>query len=88
MDYLMELRERWWSRTIKNCLENREIVVKARALTPKEAIGILYGDVKVCLIGFQPAILYGLSRKFNNIRTTDMNEKNINKNYYGIIIES
>lgn len=182
MDYLLELRERWWRKVVENRLESREITVRARALTPKEVIGspvrkeypllkgkevmiqaeidgavgqaftdeptgfqgtlrdlynldvtknsgrallvaginatyrllglvdgtkhckddgpelcatkisetlyILHGDVKVCILGFQPAILYSLSRKFSNIRATDMNEENIGRNYHGITIES
>lgn len=182
MDYLLELRRRWWSRVTENGLEGREITVKARILEPEEAIGRplrkeypllrgrevmvqaeidgaigqaftdepasfkgtlkdlynidvtrnsgrallvaginatyrflglvegtrhcrddgpelcavkisetlfnLYGEVKISLIGFQPAILYHLLRKFSNIRATDMDEDNIGRNYYGIVIES
>lgn len=182
MDYLLELRERWWRRVVENRLESEEIIVKARALTPKEVIGTpvrkeypllkgkevmiqaeidgatgqaftdeptsfqgtlrdlygleitrnserallvaginatyrllglvdgtrhckddgpeicatkisevlynLHGDVKVCLIGFQPAILYALSRKFSNVRVTDMDNENVGRNYHGIIVES
>ncbi|MEM2910613.1 MAG: DUF364 domain-containing protein [Nitrososphaerota archaeon] len=182
MDYLLELRERWWSKVVENRLESREIIVKARVLAPEEAIGApvrkeypllkgkevmiqaeidgvvgqaftdeptnfqgtlkdlycldmtrnsgrallvaginttyrllglvdgtrhckddgpelcatkisealynLHGDVKTCLIGFQPAILHSLSRKFSNVRATDMNDENIGRNYHGITIES
>ncbi|MEM2773663.1 MAG: DUF364 domain-containing protein [Nitrososphaerota archaeon] len=181
MDYLLELRRRWWRRVTENGLKSREITVKARTLEPEEAIGRplrrdypllrgkevmvqaeigeavgqaftdeptsfqgtlkdlydlditrnsgralliaginatyrllrliegtrhcrddgpelcaakisetlfnLYGDVKISLIGFQPAILSHLLRRFSNIRVTDMDEENIGRSYYGIMIE-
>jgi len=46
-----------------------------------------YGDSKICMIGFQPAILHHLSEKFHDLRTTDMDEENIGREYYGIVIE-
>lgn len=48
----------------------------------------LYGNVKLCVIGFQPAIVYYLSKEFSNIRVTDMDNENIGRKYYKVTIES
>lgn len=39
MDYLEELRKRWWSKVIENNLESKKIFVEMKALKPEEAIG-------------------------------------------------
>ncbi|MDD3678278.1 MAG: DUF364 domain-containing protein [Dehalococcoidales bacterium] len=47
-----------------------------------------YGDVKIGMIGLQPAILESLAKGFgaDNVRCTDMNPKNIGQNKAGVII--
>ncbi|MEM3906364.1 MAG: DUF364 domain-containing protein [Nitrososphaerota archaeon] len=47
-----------------------------------------YGDVKIALIGFQPAIASHLLRKFSKIRVTDIDSENIGRVFEGITIES
>ncbi|MEF3254757.1 MAG: hypothetical protein K6348_04230, partial [Deferribacterales bacterium] len=51
-----------------------------------EHIKKLYGDPKIAFVGFQPAMLDKLSRHFH-IRVVDLDEDNIGKEKYGIIIE-
>ncbi|MCL7390376.1 MAG: hypothetical protein LZ173_10695 [Thaumarchaeota archaeon] len=181
MDYLEELRKKWWNRVVEKNLESKRILVKMKTLKPEEAIGHparkeypllrgkevmiqadlngavgqaftdeptdfegtlrelsqldiknnchrallvaginatyrllglvegtrhckddgpekcaekiseylykLHGESKICMIGFQPAIVYNLSKRFHEIRVTDMDEENIGKKYYGVIIE-
>mgnify|MGYP001626441101 CR=1 FL=1 len=177
-----ELRNRWWKRVIENNLENVNVVVKVRGLSPEEAIGKpaqfdfplykgrevmiqaelngalgqAYTDepkyyegnlisinqlklstnheralfiattnatyrylglvtntlhcknegpelcgkkiaeylasnitpnAKLLMIGFQPAIAYYLSKKFNNFRITDMDPTNIGQIRQGLLIE-
>jgi uncharacterized protein (DUF4213/DUF364 family) len=178
-----ELKNRWWRRVVENNLENVNVVVKVRGLSPEEAIGrpaqfefpLLKGrevmiqaelngalgqaytdepkyyegslrsinqlklstnnergifiaaanatyrylglitntvhcknegpelcskkiaeylastikpDAKLLMIGFQPAIAYYLSKKFNNFRVTDMDPTNIGQMKHGILIET
>jgi len=47
-----------------------------------------YGDVKIGMIGLQPAILESLVEAFgaDNVHCTDMNPKNIGQNKAGVII--
>jgi hypothetical protein len=47
-----------------------------------------FGDIKIGMIGLQPAILQNLSQSFGaqNIRCTDLNPKNIGANRFGIKI--
>ena len=181
MDYLEELRKRWWSKVIENNLESRKVLVEMKVLKPEEAIGhptrreypllngrevmiqaeidgvvgqaftdepatfegtleelnkldiqknseraLLVAGVnatyrllgliegtrhcrddgpeqcakkiseylyqlhrasRVCMIGFQPAILHHLSAKFHELRVTDMDQENIGREYYGVVIE-
>jgi len=44
-------------------------------------------DAKLLMIGFQPAIAYYVSKKFNNFRVTDMDPTNIGQTKHGILIE-
>ena len=46
------------------------------------------GDIKIGMIGLQPAILQNLSQSFGtqNVRCTDLNPKNIGSNRFGIKI--
>lgn len=39
MTLIEELRRRWWKRVLANNLENSEVTVKVRGLSPEEAIG-------------------------------------------------
>jgi len=48
----------------------------------------IYGDVKIGLIGHQPAILHYLTLKFSRVRVTDMDPSNIGRSVNGVIIES
>jgi hypothetical protein len=45
-------------------------------------------DSKLLVIGFQPAIVYHMSRKFRNVRVTDMDNDNIGRSIHGLTIES
>jgi hypothetical protein len=47
-----------------------------------------YGDVKVGLVGYQPAILEHLAGTFgeNNVRCTDLNPKNVGSHRFGVEI--
>jgi len=181
MDYLRELREKWWMKVVESNLESKKIYVEVRTLKSEEAIGHparkeyplvrgkevmiqaeldgaigqaftdeptsfdgtlrelyqldieknycrallvaginatyrllgliegtrhcrddgpercaekisktlhqFHGESKICMIGFQPAIVYHLSRRFREIRVTDMDEENIGKEYHGVVIE-
>ncbi|MEM3545104.1 MAG: DUF364 domain-containing protein [Nitrososphaerota archaeon] len=182
MDYLEELRKKWWKKVVKSNLESRRIRVTVKTLKPEEAIGhparreypllkgkevMIQADLdnaigqaftdeptnfegtlrelnkldieknccralltaginatyrllglvegtrhciddgpeqcaenilkyfyqlhkgsRICIVGFQPAIVYHLSRRFHEIRVTDMNEENIGREYYGVVVES
>lgn len=175
MDYLEELRKRWWGRVVENGLESERVSVRMKTLKPEEAIGhparkeypllkgkevliqaeidgavgqaftdapsnfegmlgelsqldirknccrallvaginatyrllglventrhcrndgpekcaekiaeYLYdrhGEAKVCMIGFQPAIACSLSKRFHQVRVTDMDEENVGRKY-------
>lgn len=52
-----------------------------------ELISKLPIDSKIAIIGFQPALVYYLSREFKNLRVTDMNPDNIGRIREGIVIE-
>ena len=45
-----------------------------------------YGDVKIALIGYQPALLEGLSNNFSEVRILDLNPELIGKSRYGVTI--
>jgi uncharacterized protein (DUF4213/DUF364 family) len=45
-----------------------------------------YGDKKYALIGYQPSILEGLSKKFT-VRVLDLSPKNIGQVRYGVTVE-
>ena len=45
-----------------------------------------YGDVKIALIGYQPALLEGLSNNFSEVRILDLNPELIGKTRYGVTI--
>ena len=51
-----------------------------------EYINDNYCGKKIALVGYQPAILEALSEKFN-LRVLDLNQDNIGKTRYGILIE-
>ncbi|MEM2210519.1 MAG: DUF364 domain-containing protein [Nitrososphaerales archaeon] len=42
---------------------------------------------KIAIIGFQPALIYHISREFKNLRVTDMDFDNIGRVKLGILIE-
>jgi len=52
----------------------------------KEHIKAKYGDVKIGLIGLQPAILDNLRTEFS-VRVLDLDADNIGKEKYGVVIE-
>ena len=45
-------------------------------------------DSRLLVIGFQPAIVYHMSRTFKNVRVTDMDNNNIGRSIHGLTIES
>lgn len=45
-----------------------------------------YGNPKIALIGYQPALLEHLSKEFN-LRVLDLNPDNVGKLKYGIVVE-
>ncbi len=45
-----------------------------------------YGNPKIALIGFQPALLEHLSKEFN-VRVLDLNPDTVGKSKYGVIVE-
>lgn len=56
------------------------------SLRIKEYIKEKYGEVKIALVGLQPAMLDHLKNDFE-IRVLDLNEKILGKKKYGILIE-
>ncbi|GAA0181356.1 DUF364 domain-containing protein [Clostridium sediminicola] len=62
--------------------ESPEICAEKYAMHIKEA----YGDVKIGLVGFQPAILDRLRKDFD-IRALDLDKNNIGKEKYNVTIE-
>jgi putative heavy-metal chelation protein len=52
----------------------------------KEYIKDKYGDVKIGLIGFQPAILDNIRTEFS-VRVLDLDTDNIGKEKYGVVVE-
>ncbi len=52
----------------------------------KEHIKEKYGDVKIALIGFQPAILDNIRTEFQ-VRVLDLDADNIGKEKYGVVVE-
>lgn len=45
-----------------------------------------YGNPKIALVGYQPAILENLSKEFN-LRVLDLNPENIGSRRYGVTVE-
>jgi uncharacterized protein (DUF4213/DUF364 family) len=45
-----------------------------------------YGDPKIALIGYQPAILENLSKQFS-VRVLDLDPKNVGSERYGVLVE-
>jgi len=61
---------------------------------PKECSGKLadhiaaeYGNPRIAIVGFQPRIIEALSQRFE-VRVTDMDEKNIGTEKFGVVIDS
>jgi len=62
--------------------------------TPRECSQMLvakiqneYGNPKIALVGFQPRMAEALAQNFE-LRITDMDERNVGENKYGVVIQS
>ncbi len=50
-------------------------------------IGTKYGNPKIAMVGFQPRLVESLTKKYE-LKVTDMDHDNIDKEKYGLIIQS